>query len=94
MIKLNLFVVGETERKPFLTYYTYTKNNKKLNVKFQRSCKDIPEKDCTIFVKEENFNIDENNRFRAAWIKGIEEVKPLEVKKRDYSELFDVVEND
>ena len=93
-LEMNLYVESKTETKPFLTYHTFDKNNKKWAVKFTQSCKDVPETDCRLVVEDTKLNFDSKRKYPCFWVKEIASVKDLEVKARDYSDMFDVVEDD
>lgn len=93
-VEMNLYVEPKTEKKPFLTYYTFDKNNKKWAVKFTQSCENVPEKECKIVVPDTELNFDSKRKYPCFWVKEVASIKELEVKARDYSDMFDVVEDD
>lgn len=77
MIKLKLFVRKvKAKENEFNSYSTVTKDGKKLSVKFVRTCKDIPEKSCVIYVNEDQCNY-ANAAYPTIWVKSIEKIEEL-----------------
>jgi len=64
----------------FMTFKTYGKGGKLIDVKFTKECKDAPntEGTHTIEVYCDEMNIDTQRRFPVLWIKSIKRVVPLE----------------
>lgn len=79
------FVDKDGNDAPFLTYKGFTKKGW-YDVKFRKECKNIPEKSCFIFVKQENLNINFNGRFPVIWILDIERIEDYTstLKTEDY----------
>ena len=82
---------GETNT--FKAYKTFTKTGKKMDVKFTREVKPVPEENCYIKVHVDNMNVDRNRKFPVLWIREIEEFQgqPEQTKTpEDYKELRDM----
>lgn len=62
----------------FFAYKTLDKNGNFMDMKFVRDCPNTPKEKCWIFVKEENFNVDENREYPVVWVKAVEKIEPLQ----------------
>jgi len=76
----------------FNAFKTYLKNGKKMDLKFTKDVKNIPNEDCLIKVNVDDMNIDRNRKYPVVWVKRIIEAMPKPTLTRtpaDYKELDD-----
>lgn len=59
----------------FTAYKTVGKGGKKLDIRFTRTCKNVPTECCTIVVKRENANVDKSRVYPILWIKDVERIE-------------------
>lgn len=62
----------------FYAYKTFQKNGKKIDLRFTQEVTNAPKEKCVIKVDIEKFNVDNNRKYPLIWVKGIEEIKPIE----------------
>lgn len=69
----------------FLSYKGFTKKGW-YDLKFTKECKNLPQRYCFIYVKQENLNINFNGRFPVIWVSGIEKTEEIQknLKTEDY----------
>ena len=56
----------------FNTYKTFSKNGRKMDVKFTSAVENKPTEHCTAIIGVENMNIDNSGRFPVLWVKAVE----------------------
>lgn len=61
------------EGRVFNIYKTFSKNGRKMDVKFTKDVKDLPKEHCYVVVDVDNMNIDNSGRFPILWVKAVEE---------------------
>lgn len=72
----------------FNAYKTITKDNKKMDVRFVKSCKNVPTEPCNIVVHEEDANVDTTRQYPILWIKEVQSIEEIE-RKNNLSDYFD-----
>ena len=82
------------EGKKFNTYKTFTKNGRKIDVKFRKEVKNLPDNNTYAIVEVDAMNVDKSKRFPVLWIaevQGYEDVAEVrkENNKKQIDELFD-----
>ena len=77
--------------KKFNAYKTLANGGRKMDVRFQRTCKNVPTEPCVIVVKDENCNVDTTRQYPILWVKDVERIEEF-VRKNNVSEYFDNVE--
>lgn len=82
------------EGKKFNTYKTFTKNGRKIDVKFRKEVKNLPTENCYANIKTDNMNVDKSKRFPVLWVSEVESYDDItevrkETNKKQIDELFD-----
>lgn len=77
-IKLLVGSAKTKEGKKFTTYKVLTKEGKKIDCRFTKAVKNIPEKSCYIHVEDKNINLDSQRLYPCFWVKQIEATEELE----------------
>lgn len=82
------------EGKKFNVYKTFTKNGRKIDVKFRKEVKNLPEGNSYAIVDVDDMNVDKSKRFPVLWIaqvQGYEDITEVrkETNKKQIDELFD-----
>ena len=80
--------IDTKDGKKFKAFKTIAKNGKKLDVRFQRECQNIPTEPCEIHVLASNCNVDASRQYPILWIKNVESITPLE-RKSNIDDYFD-----
>lgn len=80
--------------KKFNAYKTLTKSGKKMDVRFTRTCHNVPTEPCIIRVADENANVDTNRQYPVLWIKDVESTRPFERKNKVEEFFSDIVEDE
>ena len=76
-VKLLVATAKTKEGKEFTTYKVVTKEGEKVDCRFTKTCKNIPERSCFIHVLEDNINRDNKRLYPCFWVKKIEAVEEL-----------------
>lgn len=66
---------GKTRK--FNVYHTYTKNGRKMQVKFRKEFTNLPTEKCTAVICKEDMNIDSSSRFPTLWVVEVQEYLPF-----------------
>ena len=74
--------------KKFNAYKTVAKDGTKMDVRFVRSCQNIPTEPCAIEVEDEDCNVSTAKRFPILWIKNVKAIKPIE-RHNNVGDYFD-----
>lgn len=77
-----------TNGQSFNAYKTIAKQGKKMDVRFVKTCKNIPTEPCVIVVNEDDVNVDTTKQYPVLWVKNVIEIKPLE-RRNNISDYFD-----
>ena len=83
-----------SEGKKFNTYKTFTKNGRKIDVKFRKEVKNLPTENCFATIEVDSMNVDKSKRFPVLWVSevvgydSVDEVRK-ESQKKVIDELFD-----
>lgn len=78
--------------KKFSAYKTLANGGRKMDVRFVRTCKNIPSEPCVIVCDEEQCNVDTSRQYPILWIKDVARIEEFE-RKNNVSEYFDREEN-
>ncbi len=70
---------GKTKDGREFTSYKIIDNEtqRKVDLRFTKAVKNLPEKRCYIVVKKENINLDNRYEFPRYWVKQIEEIQDI-----------------
>ena len=82
------------EGKRFNTFKAFTKNGRKIDVKFRKEVKNLPEGNCYAVIGVDNMNVDKSKRFPVLWVSQVESYEDVsevraENNKKQLDELFD-----
>lgn len=80
--------ITTSDGKKFNAFKTIGKNGKKLDVRFVRTCKNIPTEPCNIIVDDTKCNVDNTRQYPVLWIKDVERIEELE-KNNNINDFFD-----
>lgn len=72
----------------FTAYKTVGKGGRKMDLRFVRTCKNIPTENCIICVNDEDCNVDTTRQYPILWIKNVQSIKPLGKKSSNIDEFF------
>lgn len=89
-VKFKIIEVKEITAKngnKFTAYKTVGKGGKKLDVRFTKTCKNVPTSTCTIVVKKENANVDTSRIYPILWVKNVERIEENE-RRNNIDEFF------
>lgn len=89
-VKFKIIEVKEITAKngnKFTAYKTVGKGGKKLDVRFTKTCKNVPISTCTIVVKKENANVDTSRIYPILWVKNVERIEASE-RRNNIDEFF------
>lgn len=89
-VKFKIIEVKEITAKngnKFTAYKTVGKGGKKIDVRFTKTCKNVPDKTCTIVVKSENANVDTSRIHPILWVKNVERIEENE-RRNNIDEFF------
>jgi len=85
---------SKTDGRKFTVYKTVDKNQRKMDVKFTRDCKNIPVKPCTIVVNDADCNVDASRQWPCLWVKNVVKIIDNAVKENNVMLFLDVKEID
>lgn len=93
--KIKLYVTEKktSEGRAFNTYHTFSKNDRRIQVKFRKSVTNIPTKTCYITVNPDKANINTAGEFAVMWVEEIVSVEDLataqaERNRKKFDEIF------
>ena len=83
-----------SEGKKFNVYKTFTKNGRKIDVKFRKEVRDLPTENCYAIINVDDMNVDKSKRFPVLWIAEVQSYEDVtavrqENNKKQLDELFD-----
>lgn len=91
--------VRVTERKTkdgrtFKVFHTFSKNGRRTEVKFRKTVKQIPEKDCYIVVDVEAMNLNTSGEYPVLWVQDVVSIVDMseataEQNKKKINEYFE-----
>lgn len=97
--KIEIVVEQRTAKKDgkeikFNAYKTFTKNGRKIDVKFTKDVKDLPTEHCMAIIDVDMMNRDDSGRFPVIWVKDVVSYESIEAtrkakNKEKLDELFD-----
>lgn len=73
----------EGKEKKFNTYKTFSKNGRKMDVKFRSEVKNLPTEHCMAVINVEDMNIDNSGRFPVLWVKAVQSYESIEQARKD-----------
>lgn len=82
------------EGRTFNVFNTYSKNGRKMELKFRKEVKNIPDKNCHIICKIDDIHVNTSNEYPVVWVKGIQEIisnedEYTEANRTKVNEFFD-----
>lgn len=80
--------IKTNDGKVFTAYKTLGKGGRKMDLRFQRTCKILPTEPCNIIVNEEDCNVDTTRQYPILWVKEVVSCEPFE-RKTNVSDYFD-----
>ena len=72
----------------FSAYKTLAKNGKKMDVRFTRTCTNVPTEPCVIVVRSDMCNVDTTRQYPILWVKDVVEIKDFE-RTSNVADYFD-----
>ena len=66
--------------KKFNAYKTVGKGGRKMDLRFVKSCTNIPTEPCTIVVDKEDANVDTTRQYPILWVKQVKRIEKTERK--------------
>lgn len=93
VLKIYVEQKATQDGRKFNVYKTYSKHDRKLDVKFRKDCNDVPTSTCYITVDVNEMNITKGE-YPTVWIKSIVSVQSLQEKGEEsnsarVNEFFD-----
>ena len=78
----------------FNTYKTFSKNGRKMDVKFRQEVKNLPKEHSIAIIAVDDMNIDTTGRFPVVWVKAVQGYESIETarkenNKKKVDEFFD-----
>ena len=94
--KIKIVVTEKTTtdgRKKFNTYHTYSKNDRRTEVKFTKDVKELPSKTCYAVINIEDMNLNTSGEFPILWVKGVVSYEDLaaasaEINRKKINDYF------
>lgn len=71
------------EGRPFNVYHTFSKNDRKTEVKFKSECNQKPEKDCYIIVAIDKMNLNKSGEYPVLWVSEVIAIEDLAVAQAE-----------
>lgn len=71
------------EGKKFNTYKTFSKNGRKMDVKFRAEVKNLPTEHCAAIIDVDDMNIDNSGRFPVLWVKAVQSYESIEEARKE-----------
>ena len=90
-IKFKIIEVKEittNDGKKFNAYKTLAKGGRKMDVRFVRTCHNVPSEPCVIVVNKEDANVDNTRQYPILWIKDVQSIEDFE-RKDNLEDYFD-----
>lgn len=76
--KIKLYVEEKTkDGRSFNTYHTYSKNDRRTQVKFRKTVTNVPTKTCYITLNVDNMNLNTSGEYPVLWVSKIESVEDI-----------------
>lgn len=75
--------------KKFDAFKTIGKGGRKMDVRFVRTCTNVPTEPCVIVVDEKMCNVDTTRQYPILWVKEVKAIEEFE-RKSNLSEYFDI----
>lgn len=75
------------EKGDFNAYHTYDKKGYKITVKFRKTAKNLPDKNCNILVAKNKMNLSTAKKYRELWIYEIDNIYYDLQKEQDHYDL-------
>ena len=92
-VKFKIIEVKEisVDGKKFNAFKTIANGGKKMDVRFVRTCKNVPTEPCIIVVAEDMCNVDNTRRYPILWVKDVIRIETYE-RKSNIADYFDETE--
>ena len=93
--KIEILVEERTAKKDgkeikFNTYKSFTKNGRKIDVKFINEVKNKPTEHCYATINVDDMNVDNSGRFPILWVKDVQGYESIsEVRKENNKKKID-----
>ena len=71
------------KEKKFNTYKSFTKNGRKIDVKFRSDVKNLPTEHCYAVINVEDMNVDNSGRFPVLWVKEVQSYESVEETRKE-----------
>lgn len=83
-------ITAKTTGNKFTAYKAVTKQGKKIDCRFTKSCdpSKIPTEPCFIVVDDDKANVDTFRQYPVLWVKEVKEILPFE-SNNNLSDFFD-----
>ena len=69
------------EGRRFNTYKTVDKRGNFMDVKFVKTCQNVPTERCVIVVDENDWNVDDQRQYPVLWIAQVDAIEPYPASK-------------
>ena len=67
----------------FNVYTTFTKNGRKMSVKFRNDVKNLPTEHCMATINVDDMNVDNSGRFPVLWVKDVQGYESIEQVRKE-----------
>ena len=74
--------------KKFDTYKAFTKDGKKITLKFTQAVANLPKENGFIYVSQGNINLDTSRKYPRFWVKHLEKFEPKVIEAQDLKDYF------
>lgn len=71
------------KEKKFNTYKSFTKNGRKIDVKFRSEVTNLPTEHCMAIIGVDDMNIDNSGRFPVLWVKAVQGYESIEEARKE-----------
>ena len=73
----------------FNVYQTVDKTGKLMDLKFRRTCANIPTERCYIFVDDDQCNVSRRTEYPTLWVSNVNRIEPLAAGAGNVGEFFE-----
>lgn len=71
------------KEKKFNTYKTFSKNERKMDVKFRQDVEKLPVEHCMAVICVDDMNVDNSGRFPVLWVKAVQSYESIEQARKE-----------
>ena len=77
--KIKVVVTEKTTKdgRKFNTYHTFSKNDRRTELKFTKAVKELPSKTCYAVLNVEDMDLNTSGEFPVLWVRGVVEYEDL-----------------